>query len=150
MNFAKWIFALNIILITTSFAADKTINCDEPQGSRIDYFSENHANLKNEQFYMAKDRMSGLRPKIIIKNDNQVSFVIGDSVQKASQSKTGEMKVLVNNDKQLSFAGVVSDAPVLGTYYREQRVLVYSQQSVWDDENFEGVRAMMFYSRCVG
>lgn len=132
-----------------SYSADKTFICEAPQGTRIDYFSHNDINLQNETFLMGRDRVSGMRPQIVLNDNNKdVFFVIGDASQMKSQPKSGKMTVLVYDEKQISFTGIVSAAPILATYYQKMGVLIYSQQSFWPGPNYEGARAVIFYAKC--
>lgn len=146
----KRLLGLTLLLSSiSSFAADKTILCDEPQGTRIDYFSTNSINLKNETFIMGRDRISGLRPKLVLLSNNKdVSFTIGDAAEVKGQVKTGSMKVLAYDEDQISFTGVINGAPILATYYPKMQVLIYSQQSIWPGPNYQGARAVIFYAKC--
>ena len=138
-----------VLFPLASFAEKKTVICDPPQGTRVDYFSFNNINLQNNTFLMGKDRVSGMRPQIHLYDDNkQVSFVIGDA-EASSQSKSGNMQVLLYNEDQISFAGVINHAPILATYYPKMAVLIYSQQSIWPGPDYQGARAVIFYSKCV-
>jgi hypothetical protein len=141
------IAALSFPLV--SFSADVTILCDVPQGTRIDYFSVNSANLQNETFLMGRDKISGMRPKIVLhERSHEVDFIISDAAHVESAPMTGSMKVLAYNEEQISFTGIVKSAPVLATYYPRQRILIYSQQSTWPGPNFQGARAAIFYAKC--
>lgn len=145
-----FLYLLLILLPFSGIAANKTIVCDSPQGTRIDYFSVNNINLKNETFLMGRDRVSGMQPTIILDDNNKdVSFVIGDAAElKSASTKTGNMTVLAYNDDQISFTGLVNNAPILATYYPKINVLIYSQQSIWPGPNYEGARAVLFYAKC--
>lgn len=130
--------------------ADQTILCDAPQGTRIDYFSVNGVNLQNNTFLMGRDKMSGVRPKIIFSdNKKTATFIITDAEHvKSQQAKTGNMQIVLHNDEQISFAGMVSGAPIMATYYPKIAALIYSQQSIWPGPDYQGARAAIFYSRC--
>lgn len=131
------------------FSADKTFICGAPEGSRIDYFLINSINLQNQTFLMGKDRVSGMRPRIILSDNNRdVFFIIGDAAEIKSQPKTGKMQVLAYNDEQISFTGIVNGAPILATFYPKMNILIYSQQSTWPGPNYQGARAVIFYSKC--
>lgn len=146
----KRIIALTFaVLPIIAFSADKTILCGAPEGSRIDYFTFNSLNLQNETFLMGRDRVSGMRPRIILSaNNRDVFFTIGDAAEVKGQPKTGKMQVLAYNDEQISFTGVVNGAPILATYYPKMNILIYSQQSIWPGPNYQGARAVIFYSKC--
>lgn len=148
MNKLYGIFILIFPLF--SFAAQTTIICDEPMGSRVDYFAFNSMNLENEKFIMGKDKVSGMKPIITLNSNNHdVGFVISDAADaKSVQPKKGEMKVLAYNDDQISFVGLVNGAPILATYYPKIQILIYSQQSIWPGPNYQGARAVIFYAKC--
>ena len=129
-------------------AAVKPIICSPPQGMRVDYFLNNKANLTNQTFIMGRDQVSGMSPQIILNGDKTVSFVIGDASEIKSQPKAGNMQVLSYSEDQISFAGMVNNAPILATYYPKFGVLIYSQQSIWPGPDFQGARAVLFYSQC--
>jgi len=140
---------LLFLLPAISFAAEMKILCDEPVGTRIDYFTQNTATLKNNEFLVGRDQVTGMQPQIIFNANNQdVSFVIGDATMLAAQQKTGNMKVILSTQEQISFTGMVNNAPVLATYYPAMKVLMYSQQSVWPGDSFTGARSILFYSKC--
>jgi hypothetical protein len=144
------LLCLSLLLLPLSgFSADKTFLCEAPQGTRIDYFSHNNINLQNETFLMGRDRVSGMRPMIILSDNNkEVSFVIGDASQMNSTPKTGKMNVLVYDENQISFTGIVNGAPILATYYQKMGILIYSQQSIWPGPDYVGARAVIFYAKC--
>lgn len=154
MNINMKIFRRILLLAVTclpfnSFAADKYIICEEPIGSRVDYFVSNTADLKNETFLMGRDRVTGLKPRIRLNDQDQnVFFVIGDAEELKSKEKSAEMRVFAYNEDQITFAGLVNGAPILATYYPGMKILIYSQQSTWPGPEFEGARAMLFYSKC--
>ncbi len=132
-----------------SFSESKTITCETPQGTRVDYFTENNVNLKNQTFLMGRDQVSGMNPQIILNPENKtVSFIIGDAAEIKSQPKSGNMQVLLYSDDQISFAGLINNAPILASYYPKMNILIYSQQSIWPVVEIQGARAVIFYSRC--
>lgn len=143
----KWIkffFLLSPFWFTLITYA-KTITCAPPEGTRIDYFAYNSLNLENQKFFMGRDRVSTLQPKIILDNNNKnfVTFVLG-----TDPSLTNTMKVLQSDSEQISFAGLINGAPMLASYYLKLQILIYSQQSIWPGPNFQGARASIFYSKC--
>lgn len=140
------IFCAFFPLIT--LAVDKTITCQPPLGTRVDYFSHNTLNLKSHEFLMGRDQVAGMQPQIILGDNRTVSFIIGDATELKSQPKAGNMQVLLYNEEQISFAGIINNAPILATYYPKLSILIYSQQSIWPGPNYQGARAVMFYSKC--
>lgn len=56
----------------------------------------------------------------------------------------------LNTANQLSFSGLLNGAPILGTYYPELNVLIYSQQAAWPGPDSKGARAVIFYATCNG
>lgn len=140
------IFLLHLPLASFS---DETISCDPPQGTRVDYFSRNSINLQNDTFLMSRDKISGMNPRIVLMSNHQdVLFTIGDTSEMKSQPKHGNMKVLLYNENQISFTGMVNGAPILASYYPQLHILIYSQQSIWPGPNYQGLRAVMFYAKC--
>lgn len=136
------------LLPLLSFSASQMIVCEPPQGTRVDYFLLNNMNLQNETFLMGKDRVSQMRPMIGLIDNKNVSFIIGDTSQVKSPPKSGNMQVLQYNENQISFAGLISGAPILATYYPKLGILIYSQQSIWSGPSYQGARAVIFYSKC--
>lgn len=147
----KIIFLLCCFFFSLSaFAEGETITCEEPTGARVDYFKQNKANLENERFMPGRDRVTGLKPQLKINNEtHEVSFIIGNTAELKTQPIKGNMRVLAFNESQVSFTGVVNGAPILGTFYPELDILIYSQQSTWPGGDFVGARAMLFYSKCI-
>ena len=127
------------------YAADRTIVCNPPQGTRVDYFSMNKINLQNENFIMARDQVIGMQPKITIQDDKNVSFSIDDV---SAGQKGSAMQVLLMNPEQITFAGLINEAPILATYYPKLSILIYSQQSIWPGPDYQGARAVIFYAKC--
>lgn len=147
LSFSSYIVGLFFPLLCA--AADVTVLCDPPQGTRIDYFSVNGANLQNESFLMARDKISGMRPKMVLHEaSHEVDFIISDAAHVELAPMTGKMNVLAYNDEQVSFTGIVKGAPVLATYYPKLSILIYSQQSTWPGPDFQGARAAIFYAKC--
>ena len=143
-----YIFFLAVVPLA-AYPAAKTFVCHSPEGMRVDYFSSNNLNLENNKFILGKDHVSGMYPQIILQDDNQnVSFLIGDSTEIKSSPKQVNMKVLAYNSDQISFTGIVNDAPILATFYPKANVLIYSQQSTWANDNLQGARAILFYAIC--
>lgn len=139
------ILALALVVSIPLYAAPKIINCASPQGMRIDYFSQNAVNLKNNHFNMSRDRASGF--KISLSIDTQTVFFNMQKLKDHTEMKA-TMPIILNTADQLSFAGVLNGAPILGTYYPEINVLIYSQQATWPGPDFKGARAVIFYAMC--
>lgn len=144
----RYLFILGIFLIAANATASQTILCEPPQGTRVDYFSVNRANLQNQTFHMSKDRISSVRPMIVLGENKEISFALGDSAQMKADTKSGVLSVLIYEAKQISFAGLLNHSPILATYYPGTHTLVYSQQSIWPGPEYEGVRAILFFSKC--
>lgn len=137
------------LLTSLAYCAQKTIICEPPQGTRVDYFSFNNINLQNNTFLMGRDRVSGMRPEIVLhENTKEVFFTIGDAAEMKTQPTAANMNVMVYDADQISFAGLFKGAPILATYYPKTDILIYSQQSIWPGPNYQGARAVIFYSRC--
>lgn len=133
----------------TVFALDQSISCDPPQGMRVDYFVENKINLDNQKFIVGRDQISGMKPRIILhENGKDVSLTLGDTTEAKTEPKPSHMQVIMERPDQISFTGMVSGAPVMATYYPKMNVLIYSQQSVWPGDDYQGARAVIFYSKC--
>ncbi len=144
-----YLCALLILFPLISFAEKKTVICESPQGTRVDYFTINNINLQNDTFIMGRDRVSGMKPKIVLDDNNKnVLFIIGDAIETKSQEKQGNMQVLAYNEDQISFTGMINGAPILATYYPKVSILIYSQQSIWPGPDYQGARAVIFYSKC--
>lgn len=140
------------LLTLTSFAASasgRTVMCDAPMGPRLDYFTQNTANLQNNQFLVGNDQMSDVHVRVVLNDNNQdVSFAVGSMAQLQAIPEVNNMKVVDTTKDQVSFFGKVNDAPILATYYPAMSIIVYTQQSVWPGDSFSGARAMLFYARC--
>jgi hypothetical protein len=127
-------------------AADQAYLCDIPQGTRVDYFTQDVATIRANVFSLARDQVINLKPKIII-HDNDVTFT-NDYAEKSSSASTSEkMKIILRTSDQISFAGMFNGEPMLATLYPLTNVLMYSQQATWS-QPYDGVRAVMFYSKC--
>lgn len=143
------LLSLLSILPLSSYAGGRTIFCNEPMGPRLDYFTQNTANLQNNQFLVGRDQMNDVRIRIVLDDNNQdVSFVVGSDADLQKTSPTNNMKIVFATTDQVSFLGKVNEAPILATYYPSMNILIYTQQSVWPGDSFSGARAMLFYARC--
>lgn len=149
MKVNKIMVLISALFPVAVLSAEKTIVCEPPQGSRIDYFTVNRINLKNETFLMGRDSVSGMRPRIVLaENGTDVSFILGDTETLKSAPKTANMKVVESTEDQISFVGKFNGAPIMASYYPKMAVLIYSQQSIWPGPDYLGARAAIFYSRC--
>lgn len=149
MKVSKIIQLFCAVLPLSCFSAEKTIICESPQGTRVDYFTANRVNLKNETFIMGRDGIRGMQPRIVFaENGVDVSFTLGDTETWKTTPKEANMKVVNSTEEQVSFAGLYNGAPILASYYPRLSILIYSQQSVWPGPDFAGARAAIFYSHC--
>ena len=105
-------------------------------------------NLENNKFLLAHDRITDTSINITLHdNKKDVTFYF-ESKNQQPIIEPRNMKVLYQDLQQVSFAGMFNRAPFLATYYPLFDVLIYSQQSVWPQGNFSGVRGMLFYAKC--
>jgi len=145
---SRYALVIAMLCFCGNSAASQTIVCEAPQGTRVDYFSANRINLQNETFLMSKDRISSIKPTIELGDNQEVHFSLGNGEQMTAGTKSGSLKVLKYDAKQISFAGLVNGSPIMATYYPATSTLVYSQQSIWPGPDYEGVRAILFFSKC--
>lgn len=143
---SKYWFLIAMVCVAGNCLANQTINCEAPQGTRVDYFSANNINLQNQTFLMSKDRISSAKPTIVLDDHQQMSFALSEQIK--ADTKAGTLRVIKYDDKQISAAGDVNGSPILITYYPITQTLVYSQQSVWPGPDYEGVRAVLFFAKC--
>lgn len=129
------------------------ITCEPPVGTRIDYFTKNNAGIENNKFQMSRDKVSGVNPHIVFNSAlDTVEFSIRGSTLSAdsasSDATVASMKVIAYSDNQVTFAGIVNNAPMMATYYSKLNILIFSEQNIWSGGDLEGARATVFYSRC--
>lgn len=128
------------------------ITCDAPWGSRVDFFSQAKEGVEPNTFLMARDKITGIHPVLILNNaDKTVTFDLKDSTlyqDDKNVTKTANMKVIAYNENQITFAGVLNNAPIMGTYYPKMNILYFSQQSLWQTQELTGANAFLFQSKC--
>jgi len=142
------IFISTLLIPLTSFAADKKIICETPDGMRLDYFVFNRLDVENNKFLASRDRMSKANIAIIFhdKSKDVTFYIQTDKNSKPSEYKN--MKIIYQNLQQITFDGMFNRAPIMATYYPLYDILVYSQQSVWPGQNYKGARAVFFHAKC--
>ncbi len=142
---------------TTLFAAEPArttqVTCEPPVGTRIDYFTKNSAGVENNKFQMSRDKVSGANPHIVFNSASEmVDFSIRNSAVFVNDSEqkpiSASMKVIAYSDNQVTFAGILNNAPMMATYYSKLHILMFTEQNIWTGSDFEGARATLFYSRC--
>lgn len=144
-----------ILLSLQAHAAENQrvgITCDAPWGSRVDYFENNKVNQANKTFLMARDKITGIHPKLILDDqEKSVYFELTDTTlfdKKSESVKSANMNVIAYNDEQITFTGVLNNAPVMGTFYPKMNILIFSQQSIWKNEQLQGANAFLLQSQC--
>lgn len=139
-----------LLLLSNSCFPESKIVCTPPEGLRVDYFNEpsNLSKYKNHVFLTDTDSFSGMHPTIIFEdNQKEVTFIIGNTSSAISKNMKGNMAIIYSSKDQISFAGVINEAPILASYYPDMHILVYSQQSDWMPTK-RGMRSGIYFSRC--
>jgi hypothetical protein len=138
-----------LIFIPTLVFSQTTIVCDPPRGLRVDYFEMNNILKKPANIFLPDtDKVSGMNPTIIFEDGEKFAmFILGHTKNAPKETLKTKMFIFYNSPEQISFVGLMKDAPILASYYPLLHILVYSQQANWLPVS-GGMRATLFYSDC--
>ena len=137
------------LLLSGSSFSEPTFVCQPPEGLRVDYFdADNTINKPKNEFLTDTDKISGMHPTIIFHDKTkEATFILGNTSASIAKTMKANMAIIYNTKEQISFAGVINEAPILASYYPMMHILAYSQQSDWAP-NANGMRSAIYYSKC--
>jgi hypothetical protein len=102
----------------------------------------------HNEFLTDTDKIRDMHPTIIFgDNKKEVTFIIGNTSTAIAKTMKANMTVIYETKEQISFSGVINEAPILVSYYPTMHILVYSQQSDWLP-TAEGMRSAIYFSKC--
>jgi hypothetical protein len=141
------LFAIMIMSSPISYASVLTATCNNFEGIRIEYFLNNNIGLQNKQFIVQKDKLSGELKLIWDIKKESALFTSQDSVLAGGKVNQTEVISLLQDEKQITFVGVLYGAPILFTLYPEEKVAFYSwhtSQSIAGN----GIKSIDLYAKC--
>jgi hypothetical protein len=139
--------ALSILFVmTNSYSSTLTATCEQIKGQRVDYFLDNPLDKPNKKFLESNDSISG--SKLLISYDtsaNNALFSLGESG--TGKLHTVSLVKLYSSDQQITFVGILDDAPIMVTLYPLSHTVLYNMQSNWGNIA-TGIRSNLFHAIC--
>lgn len=143
---------INLFLTTSAFANSKEMShiiCSQITGSHTYYFTQNSAGKENERFFDAPDSITDTTFNILFnKNTNQGLITISKiHPDEFDVTHSTEITKVFSDNQQITFLGILNNAPIMLTFYPASNVLIYNMQSNWGTIA-SGIRAQLFHAKC--
>ncbi len=154
ITFAAWLLVFIAFLGTTVNAQTMMATCTDIKGPQTYYYPDSPWNRERETNKF-DDHQDGISSRYLVlrweegKNIAAVALVDRESKDISTSAVVHSLhRTQGGNSEQISFSGILNDAPVMISLYPREKILIYSQQSIWSPPVGEGIRAFMFHATC--
>lgn len=153
ITFAAWMLLFSTLCGTINAQTLMAV-CADIKGPQTYYYPNSPWNEKRETNKF-DDHQDGISSKYLVLRweEGKDTAVVALVDRESKDIKTSTIvyslhRTQAGNSEQISFAGILSDAPVMFSLYPREKILLYSQQSIWSPPVAEGIRAFMFHATC--
>lgn len=115
-----------------------TVKCEGPEGMRMDY--------RDNDFQGNADSISQATPVIVWNGSTRKGKYFFHDATGALRST--ELTMVFSDRDSSTFTGVINRAPMLITFYPNDRIIYVSEHSTVSADNSVWPKATLFHSRC--